>query len=78
MKFPSLFGDIVQYFLWLEHIGLFVFECSLNFAGCALLSPVFGTRSHTTLFTWKQSHALHIPNIFLSKNLPQIKVTTLV
>lgn len=55
----SLMGCL--YFVPRKHI----LESSLTFARCRFLSPVFGTRSHATLFTWKQislcSYPRYIP-----------------
>lgn len=65
--------NMPECFPWQELNGLFVFESSQNFACCAFLSLVFGTRSHTTLFTWRESYALYIPNIFLSETCLKLK-----
>ncbi len=48
-------------------------ESSVISACCVFLSPVLGTSFHTTVFTWKQSPAPHIPTIFHSKTCLKLK-----
>lgn len=81
-EFLSLFGDLMcqSIFLGWSLMGCLCFlhrkhtsASSLDSACCAVLSPALGTSSHTTLFTWKQSPALHIPTIFHSKTRLKLK-----
>lgn len=81
LLFPSLNSLMLQtiFFSWcLTGCLSFLhrnhtFESSLSCACCAFLSPVLGTNSYTTLFTCKQSPALHNNTIFHSKTLLKLK-----
>lgn len=80
--FLSLFGGLMCQCIFLGWSlmaclcflhGRHTFESSVKSACCACLSPVLGTSFHTTLFTWKQSPAPHIPGIFHSKTRLKLK-----